>query len=187
MTEAQVEVVQDKKHLPIGGDPHPDVFVEEGVLRNLKEGEVATKQQLAAAIGMTLADWPIVYQRITTARNRLRKREGINICCVRGKGYMKEPGLSATTRVLDGERKSLRRRADKNIQTLFNVKEEDLDNDDQRYKLRAGMVIMQVTKMVNTHTSQQKILAAVKVSDVKRLPMANALKVLQNGGNDEAN
>jgi len=179
VTEAQQPELIQGKHRRIPSEPSPDVFVIEGVLRDLKGEQVATKDTLAKAIGLDAEkDWEIVYRRISAAVKRLQNREHINICVVRGEGYMKEPA-PATVAKQDSERKSCRRRATKNVQRLMNVKTDELD-ENEKYKLNASLAINMVAKKVFSHGTGQKMIAAATVKDTKRLPMADALKILQD-------
>ena len=158
-------------HRPINGEPHPDVYIIQNVLEQLKPGEEVAQEVLCKSIGLTLADWKVVQRRVTRARSRLR-REGVNIVAVRGKGYIREMPLATTTRVMERERGSLRRKATKALQELGNVDTGELDQD-QRYQHGAATTIMAVCRGINTVQAKRKTIAALQAKPtIKRLPMA---------------
>lgn len=169
-------------HMPVRGQPHPDVFIIEGVLRNLQPGDSVPKQDLAAAIGMTLDDWKIVHRRVSRAKHRLRAREDINISAVPGVGYFRELPGQTVARVAEKERKSIRRKAHHSLQALRGVEVAALTSE-QQHTYHATATIFGMTHRLNHESARQKVLAAVKVSR-KQLPMADALEVLKNGGSD---
>lgn len=164
-------------HRAVAGEPHPDVYIMEHNLRSLGPGQVVLKETLCAALGLSLDDWETVYRRARTAQNRLR-RERINIEAVRGEGYQRELGQATVERVAEGERQGIQRRATRNLQRLANVDAKDL-TPEQRLRHGTAMTLMAVTRMASSAGAQQRMLTAgKKAADQKRLPMADALKVL---------
>ncbi len=166
-------------HVPVPGQPHPDVFVIEERFRKLAPGETISKEALAEALGLTMADWPIVYRRADRAIKRLRLHEEINIVPIRGAGYCRELDGPSVLRVDQAIRPGIRRKARVAMLTLRNVDQSKLSTE-QRHLLHANGTIMGLICQVGREPARQRVLAAVKVSE-KQLPMASAIEVLQNG------
>ena len=162
---------------PIPRMPHPDVAIVKSVLREAKPGEIVPYEAVEKALGYSVRMAP-GYSRTKTARNQLR-HEGMNIVAVPGVGFLHETGEQALATHDGYERKGMCRKARKAGEKLANINPAALTQE-QQYQFYAARTTNNIVYSVTGSKTQQKVLAAVKVS-TSVLPMAKALEVLQNG------
>ncbi len=163
---------------PVPGQPHPDVEIVKGLLRPLVDGSTISKTAVSAALGNPPDD--VLYRRVKTARDQLRRDEGIDIVAVRGEGYHRQLGVETLARHQGAERLGMHRKARKAGQSLATVDATQL-SEDKRFEYFAARTINNAVYNATSHASKVKMISAVAVSNAE-LPMAKALEVLKNGG-----
>ena len=161
---------------PIPGVPHPDVAVVTSVLREIESGGILPFEAVSKVLGYDARSAP-GYRRAATARKHLR-REGLNVIITRI-GFLRETSEQTLARHQGRERKSMRRKARKAGESLATINVLKLSLA-QRADFFAERTINNVVYSVTDSRTQQKMLAAAKVSE-SVLPMQKALEVLGNG------
>jgi hypothetical protein len=160
---------------PVPGQPHPDVELIETELERLAPGEMVPYDPFEALLGYSVRRG-VGYARMCTARRRLLSK-GINIVVVRGEGLMRQ--TDAQTVATEAGSRALRRLARRRGRRLATVDPAKLD-EAQRAQFFAERTINNVVYVASGRETQQRVLAAAKVSQ-SQLPMAKALEVLSNG------
>ena len=162
---------------PIPGQPHPDVAIVKDALRQIELGATISYDAVAQCIGLKPTNH-VFRRRAHTARKQLR-REGLNVVTVRGIGFLRQTADQTLAQHQGLERKGIRRKARKAGEALANVDIGAL-SEAKRPEFFAERTINNVVFQATSVSAAQKMLAAAKVSQAI-LPMAKALKILENG------
>lgn len=161
-------------HVPVPGQPHPDVAILVGAIRMLKMGENLTFEQAAGAIS---CDNPEIVRRRMFAARRIALRDyGINIVAMHGIGWHRETDSETVARASGRSIRGLHRRCRKIGNEIAAVEVAPLD-EQQRTEYFATRTINNLVFQATTFKTRERALAAAKTAQAIT-PMAEALKLM---------
>lgn len=137
---------------------HPSTRLLIDALRKVKPGEVITYDQLQAVINDNCQSGGDGYGYLATAKNWLLKNEQMHFVAERGEGIRRCDKNAIINHVLDSRRKSLNRRARKDLEITTCVEDSEL-TPAERVRLVAHQAIAGVVEFSTRKKSCDKLAA----------------------------